>query len=239
MLPRMHSAMERVSELPRVILALDVSTEDAALRLIDELAGMKCMYKIGLEAYCAGFGAGLARTLADRGVSVFADLKLLDIPSTVARAAAAVSECRPTYLTVHAQRPALEAAVAHAGDAGILAVTLLTSVDEADLRETGHVGSLEDFVVDKAKLAASAGCAGVVCSPNEAAAVRSVVGDRLRIVTPGIRPGNVVHGDQARVAGVADAFAGGADHIVVGRAVRDAPEPRKALEDILAQAGKS
>ncbi len=219
-----------------MIVALDFPAEPEALALADGLDGLDVMFKVGLEAYSAGFGASLTSTLAGRGQPVFVDLKLLDIPATVERAAARTSECGATYLTVHAQRAALEAAVSAAGDTGILAVTLLTSADAGSLRDDGIAGSVEEHVVGRSALAAETGCAGVVCSPREAAAVRRAAGAGLKIVTPGIRPAGAGDDDQARTSGVAEAFAAGADHIVVGRPIRDAADPRKAAEEIVAQA---
>lgn len=224
------------ADLPGVIVALDFPDESEALALAERLGGLDVMFKVGLEAYSAGFGASLTRSLSGRGLPVFVDLKLLDIPATVERAAARTRECGATYLTVHAQRDALEAAVSGAGDTGILAVTLLTSVGAEELREGGTAASVEEHVVGRSALAAETGCAGVVCSPREAAAVRRAAGSGLRIVTPGIRPAGSGGDDQARTAGVAEAFAAGADHIVVGRPIRDAADPRKAAEGIVAEA---
>jgi orotidine-5'-phosphate decarboxylase len=223
----------------RLIVALDHSTAEAALRQVDALGDLVQRYKVGLELYLAA-GRAFVAELVRRDKRVFLDLKLHDIPETVRRAAAVAARQGVELLTVHAGggKAMLEAAVAGAGDTKILAVTVLTSLDLADLHADGSaVASAEELVVRRALLAHAAGCTGVVASPLEARAVRQAVGPSLLIVTPGVRFATgedaARPSDQKRVATAAAARAAGADAVVVGRPIRDAADPRLAVEYLL------
>jgi len=223
-----------IPQRERLIVALDVRTAAEARALVERIGSGAVFYKVGLELFTAGGYFELIEWLAGRGCRVFADLKLYDIPETVRRAVANVRQCGAQFLTVHAHRSILDAAVAEKGELGILAVTVLTSFDARDLADMGSSLSVEDLVLARAGAAAEAGCDGVIASGHEAAKLRAAFGSRLKIVTPGIRPTGSAVGDQKRVVDVAQAFANGADYIVVGRPVRDAADPRAAAETIQA-----
>jgi orotidine-5'-phosphate decarboxylase len=192
-------------------------------------------YKIGLEVFMSGGGFELLDWLVGRGKRVFVDLKFFDVPATVASAVRNLRNRGVTFTTVHGNQAIMEAAVAAAGDVGILAVTVLTSLDRGDLDDLGFQCDVEALVLSRARRALAAGCAGVVSSGLEAKLLRAGVDDRLIVVTPGIRPvENRPADDQKRVVGVDQAFANGADYIVVGRPIRDAADPRAAAESIQA-----
>jgi orotidine-5'-phosphate decarboxylase len=221
----------------RLIVALDVPEPGLARALADALGDLPVTLKIGLELIYAG-GLGLVRELVEEGRSIFLDAKLLDIPNTVERAAASAAALGVTFLTVHGtDAKTLGAAVRGRGSSAtrLLAITVLTSLDEADLREQGIAASAEEMVLRRARLAAAAGFDGVVASPKEAAAIRATMGDRLLIVTPGIRPAGTASADQARIATPADALRAGADYLVVGRPITAAADPRTAAQAILAE----
>lgn len=219
----------------RLIAALDTPTRADADALVERLGGVPSWIKIGLELFCAE-GPSIVADHAKAGRSVMLDLKLHDIPETVARATARVASLGAGLLTVHTSGgPAmLKAAVAAAGASmKVLAVTVLTSLDESDLAAVGATGPLPDLVAKRAQLAVAAGCGGVVASPQEAEAIRRVVPKDFLIVTPGIRPAGGDHGDQKRVMTPAAARAAGADMIVVGRPLRDAKDPAAAARAIV------
>ena len=217
----------------RLIAAIDTPSRAEADALIARLDGVPSWVKIGLELFCAE-GPGIVRDYVARGLHVMLDLKLHDIPETVARAAARGAQLGAGLLTVHAGggRAMLEAAVQGAGATRILAVTVLTSLDDADLAQIGAQGPLGELVMRRAELAAKAGCAGVVASPHEVAAVRSVARDLL-VVTPGVRPAGSAAGDQKRVMTPRQARIAGADLVVVGRPLRDAADPAAAARAIV------
>ncbi len=219
----------------RLIAAIDTPSRGEADALVAKLDGVPSWIKIGLELFCAE-GPAIVRAYTARGLAVMLDLKLHDIPETVARAAARVAELGAGLLTVHAGggRAMLEAAVKAAGQTKILAVTVLTSLDDADLAQIGAIGPVGELVMRRAELAMRAGCAGVVASPHEVAAVRSVAPDLL-VVTPGVRPAGAATGDQKRVMTPAEARAAGADLVVVGRPLRDAADPAAAARAIVAE----
>ena len=219
----------------RLIAALDTPNRAAADALVGQLDGVPSWVKIGLELFCAE-GPRIVSDYAARGLRVMLDLKLHDIPETVARAAARVAQLGAGLLTVHAAggRAMLEAAVKAAGDTKVLAITVLTSLDDADLAQIGAQGPVAELVMRRAELAAKAGCAGVVASPHEVAAVRSVARDLL-VVTPGVRPAGSAAGDQKRVMTPQQARLAGADLVVVGRPLRDAPDPAAAARAIVAE----
>ena len=220
----------------RLIAAIDTPTRDAADTLVTRLAGVPSWIKIGLELFCAE-GPGIVRDYVSRGLSIMLDLKLHDIPETVARATAQVASLGAGLLTVHAGggRAMLEAAVHHAGELRVLAVTVLTSLDDGDLAEVGAQGPVSELVKRRAELAVRAGCHGIVASPHEVRAVRALVPEGFLIVTPGVRPAGSAAGDQKRVTTPRDARAAGADLVVVGRPLRDAPDPAAAARAIAAE----
>ena len=203
---------------------------------------MPSWIKLGLELFCAEGPSVVAHHVA-RGRRVMLDLKLHDIPETVGRATARVAALGAELLTVHAagSRAMLEAAVREAGrdTLRVLAVTVLTSLDEADLALIGAQGPMRELVVRRARLAIDAGCAGVVTSPREAAAVRAIAPPGFLIVTPGVRPADATAGDQKRVMTPREARAAGADLIVVGRPLRHAPDPAAAARAIVADLAAS
>jgi orotidine-5'-phosphate decarboxylase len=222
----------------RLAVALDVPSVNDALRLIDRIGLDHITYKIGLELLYAD-GMTLARRLAAEGRSVFVDAKLLDIPNTVERATAQIADSGAAYLTLHAHdRKTVTAAVK--GRAGsslkLLGVTVLTSTSEDDLRDQGFSQSVGEMVLRRARMGVECGLDGVVAAPHELQALRSQLGNRAKLVTPGIRLAQSVDGDdQARVAGPADAITSGADMIVVGRPITKAPDPAMAARAIIAE----
>jgi orotidine-5'-phosphate decarboxylase len=222
--------MTSIPRRERLIAALDVPTAAEARQLVEKLGGAVSFYKIGLELSTSGEYYTLLDWLVKRGNRVFCDLKLHDIPETVRRAVANLRGRGVGFLTVHADRGVMEAAVKEKGDIGILAVTVLTSTSQEDLAEQGYPGRLDELVLKRARAAAEIGCAGVICSGLEVAGIKSKVGGHLLAVTPGIRPAGGDSADQKRVVDVAQAFRNGADYIVVGRPIRDAKDPARAAE---------
>jgi len=217
----------------RLIFAMDVPDADAARRLADRLGDSVQFYKLGLELCMAGGYFELLDWMVSRGKKVFVDLKFFDVPATVASAVRNLTGRGVTYATVHGNQGIMEAAAGAKGDVGILAVTVLTSLDRGDLDDLGFECDVEKLVLSRARRALEAGCDGVISSGLEARLLREGVDDKLIIVTPGIRPvENRPSDDQKRVVTVEQAFANGADHIVVGRPIRDAVDPRAAAEDI-------
>jgi orotidine-5'-phosphate decarboxylase len=222
----------------RLIVGLDVPDTDAARALVTRLGDSIGFYKIGLGLVPVG-GLGLARDLKAAGKRIFLDLKLFDIGATVTAAVRALAPVAPDFLTVHGDPHVVRAAVAGRGDAPtrILAVTVLTSLDRADLDEAMTVaGDVPGIVVERARRALAAGADGVIASPREAGRLRALpeAAGRL-VVTPGIRPAGSAAGDQKRIATPAAALAAGADHLVVGRPIWTADDPRTAAEAILAE----
>ena len=222
---------------PRLIVALDVPTVGEAEALVERLEGSVRFYKIGLELLATG-GMELARRLTGSGHSVFADWKLSDIGNTVQRATAAIAgagACR--FLTVHGEPKSMQAAVTGRGSSPLklLAVTVLTSLDDADLKEMGYALTAAELVERRVRQALDAGFDGVISSPHEAAVARRIGGPDFLVVTPGIRPTGAALGDQSRAAGPADALKNGATHLVVGRPINAAQDPRAAAEAIVAE----
>ncbi|MGW8269898.1 MAG: orotidine-5'-phosphate decarboxylase [Burkholderiales bacterium] len=223
----------------RLIVALDVPDASEARALVERLGDAVRFYKVGLELFSAGGYFELVDWLAARGCKVFADLKLYDIPETVRRAVSNLRASGASFLTVHGHRSVMEAAVREKGALKVLAVTVLTSFDARDLAELGPGASVERLVLSRARGALETGCDGVITSGLEAPKLKAEFGDRLLLVTPGIRPAaegrpsqNRPADDQKRTVDVAQAFANGADYIVVGRPVRDAADPRAAAQAI-------
>jgi len=226
--------MTDVPRRQRLIAALDVPTAAEARALAERLGDAVGFYKIGLELFTAGGYFELLQWLRGRGCGVFADLKLYDIPETVRRAVANLRSSGATFLTVHAERSILEAAAKEKGSLKVLAVTVLTSFDQRAIAEMGYAGGVEDLVMQRARVALESGCDGVIASGLEAPRIKAEFGNRLLVVTPGVRPAGAGTQDQKRVVDVAQAFANGADYIVVGRPIRDAADPRAAAEAIQA-----
>ncbi len=217
----------------RLIFAMDVPDTEQARVLANTLGDAVSFYKLGLELAMAGGYFELIEWLKRQGKKIFADIKFYDIPATVGRAVRRLSGHGVTFATVHGDRAIMEAAAKASGEIEILAVTVLTSLDDAGLRDLGYAGEVAALVLTRARHARDAGCAGVIASPLDAAMLRENLGESLKIVTPGIRPaGERSADDQKRVATVEQAFADGADHIVVGRPIRDAENPRAAAEAI-------
>ena len=227
--------MKDIPVRDRLIFALDVPDTDTARKLVRELDDAVTFYKVGLELMMSGDYFDLVEWLMARGKRVFADLKLFDIPATVGRAVRNLSGRGVDYLTVHGNQSMLEAAAAEKGDMGVLAVTVLTSLDRGDLDDLGFDCDIDELVLSRARRALEAGCDGVISSGLEAPKLRAEIDHRLVVVTPGIRPvENRPADDQSRVVDVAQAFENGADHIVVGRPIRNAASPREAAEKIQA-----
>jgi orotidine-5'-phosphate decarboxylase len=217
----------------RLIVALDLPGVDAAEAMVARLGDSVGFYKIGYQLAYAG-GLPLVRKLAQSGKKVFLDLKLHDIGNTVARGVESVSRLGATFLTVHAYPQTMKAAVEGSYGSGlkILAVTVLTSYDDSDLHAAGYRLGVSDMVEARARQAQALGLEGLVCSPEEAARLRRIVGDPMVLVTPGIRPAGVAAGDQKRMMTPGRAIAAGADYLVVGRPVMEAAEPKAAAEAI-------
>jgi orotidine-5'-phosphate decarboxylase len=225
--------MTAIPRAERLIVALDVPTPQEARALVEKLGDAARFYKVGLELFTAEGYFELLAWLNARGNKVFADLKLYDIPQTVRRAVANLRRHGATFLTVHGHRSVMEAAAREKGGMKILAVTVLTSFDQRDLEEMGSRRSVEELVLARASGAAESGCDGVISSGLEAQALKKAFGSRLLVVTPGIRPvQSKPADDQKRTVDVAQAFANGADYIVVGRPIREAPSPRIAAQEI-------
>lgn len=218
----------------RLIVALDVSSVEAAEALVARLGDAVTFYKIGYQLAFAG-GLAYAAKLTGAGKRVFLDLKLHDIGNTVARGVESIAALGATLLTVHAYPQTMKAAIEGRAGSGlkILAVTVLTSYNDDDLREAGYLLSVADLVQARARQAQRLGADGLVCSPEEAAALRTTVGRQMDLVTPGIRPAGSAIGDQKRIMTPARAISAGADYLVVGRPVLQADDPRAAAEAIV------
>jgi orotidine-5'-phosphate decarboxylase len=224
--------MTRIAREERLIVALDVPAPGEARALVERLGGAARFYKIGLELFMAGGYFELLDWLRGRGAKVFVDLKFFDVPETVRRAMAALRGRGATFATVHGNQAIMEAAAKAKGDVKVLAVTVLTSLDRGDLDDLGFSCDVERLVLSRARRAMEAGCDGVVSSGLEAAKLKAEFKDRLLVVTPGIRPVENRSDDQKRTVDVAQAFANGADYIVIGRPIREAADPRAAAEAI-------
>ena len=219
----------------RLIVGLDVPDVAEAEQVVRDLDGVVSFYKIGYQLAFAG-GLDFARELASGGTGVFLDMKLLDIDNTVAKGVESIVKMGVSMLTLHAYPKAMRAAVeaARGSELTLLGVTVLTSMDEQDLVEAGYEYDPHTLVLRRAEQALGAGMGGIVCSADEAAAVRRIVGPELAVVTPGIRPAGADHGDQKRVMTPADAIRAGASHLVVARPIVKAPDRRAAAQAILA-----
>jgi orotidine-5'-phosphate decarboxylase len=228
-------APKRIPREERLIAALDVADTEQGKALVQRLGDSVRFYKVGLELFMAGGVFEFIDWLAKRGNKVFADLKFFDIPETVAAAVRGLRNRGVTFTTVHGNQAMLEAAGEAKGEVKILAVTVLTSLDQGDLDDLGFRCDIEKLVLSRARRALEAGCDGVISSGMEAPALKRELGDRLLVVTPGIRPlENRPSDDQKRTVDVTQAFINGADYIVVGRPIRQAPDPRAAAQAIQA-----
>lgn len=226
--------MPDIDPRDRLIFALDVPSIEEAMQWVESLGDTVGFYKVGLELFTAGDGPGLVRRLKKAGKQVFVDLKLFDVPATVARAVARLAALDADFITVHGNQSMMEAAAGAKGASRVLAVTALTSLDEGDLRDLGFECDIPALVASRARRALEAGLDGVVASGREAAMLREQLDRRLLVVTPGIRPvANRTEDDQKRVLSPAQAIAAGADYLVVGRPIRDAGDPRTAAEAIV------
>ena len=231
--------MTRPATLPprdRLIFALDVPDRAAAFAWMDRLGDGVSFYKIGLELLSGGDYFTVLDELARRGKKIFADLKFHDVPATVAGAVRGLAQRPITFATVHCDsRAMLEAAAAAKGALRLLAVTVLTSNDTHDLAALGVAGEPAEVVIQRARVAQAAGIDGVVCSGADLPRLRAALGPDLLTVCPGIRPAGPSGDDQKRTVDVPTAFAQGADYIVVGRPIRNAPDPRAAADAIVQQ----
>jgi len=225
----------RLAPRERLIVALDVSSIEAAEAMVKRLGDTVTFYKIGYQLAYAG-GLPYARTLIDAGKQVFLDLKLHDIGNTVAEGVKSVSRLGASFLTVHAYPQTMKAAAqAREGGLQVLAVTVLTSYDDRDLAAAGYGAGVRATAAERAKNALEIGIDGLICSPEEAANLRTIVGSDMLLVTPGIRPAGAAMGDQKRVATPAAAIAAGADYLVIGRPVIAADNPKAAAEAIITE----
>ncbi|MGB7541142.1 MAG: orotidine-5'-phosphate decarboxylase [Burkholderiales bacterium] len=232
-MPAVESQTKTIPRAERLIVALDVPDVEAAKALVRQLGDAACFYKVGLELFMADGYFGLIEWLNRSNKKVFADLKFFDVPETVRAAVRGLRNRGVTFATVHGNQAILEAAGMDKGEVKILAVTVLTSLDQGDLDDLGFQCDVEKLVLSRARRALEAGCDGVISSGLEAPALKRELGERLLVVTPGIRPvQNRPDDDQKRTVDVAQAFANGADYIVVGRPIRQAPDPRAAAQAI-------
>ena len=215
----------------RLIFALDVSSVEEAKALVEQLGDSVMFYKLGLQIFMAGGYFELVEWLRERDKKVFVDLKFFDVPQTVKSAVIQLKNRGAHFVTVHGNDKILEAAVAHKNELKILAVTVLTSLDEGDLKDLGFKCNVEELVYSRAKRALEIGCDGVISSGLEVPRLRRGIGEQLLLVVPGIRPVANVD-DQKRTIDVKEAFLNGADYIVVGRPIKEAKDPQKAAEDI-------
>ena len=220
----------------RLIFAMDVADCGRARSLAEDLGDTVTFYKLGLELMMSGGYFELLDWMLKRGKKVFADLKFFDIPATVGSAVRQLQDRGASFVTVHGNQSIMEAAAENKGDRlKVLAVTVLTSLDRGDLDDLGFACDVGELVLSRAKRALEAGCDGVISSGLEAPKLREHAHPSLIVVTPGIRPvDNKPTGDQKRVVSVEQAFANGADYIVVGRPIRDVADPRAAAESIQA-----
>ncbi len=225
----------------RIIFALDVSGPEEAKGLVNKLESEITFFKVGLQLFLAG-GFSVVEWITSRGHKVMLDLKFYDIPRTVEMAVRQLEGRDITFTTVHGNRAIMEAAARAAGKTAILAVTVLTSLGEEEMRQMGASVSIEELVVRRAIGAKESGCRGIVCSPREASSVRKAVGPELVIVTPGIRMADraeLPNDDQVRFATPYAAILNGSDYLVVGRPIRDAKDPSLATKAIKAEISRA
>lgn len=225
--------MKNINLNERIIFALDVPNPDEAKQWVKKLDGDIKFFKVGLELFLAGWW-DIVDFIIGRGNKVMLDLKFFDIPETVHLAIQQVKDRGVTFATIHGNDAIIKAAVSDKGDVKVLAVTVLTSFDESDMRQMGLTGSVEDLVLIRGKKALSLGCDGVVSSALEAKPLRDGLGNNFLVVTPGIRPESSVPGedDQKRIATARKAIINGADHVVIGRPIRSSPDPISTIKKL-------
>jgi orotidine-5'-phosphate decarboxylase len=213
----------------RIIFALDVETVAEARKWVERLESLIAFYKVGLQLFLAG-GFPVVEWILNRNLEVMLDLKFFDVPQTVSSAVKQLNGRGITYATVHGNDAILEAAARSKEDVRILAVTVLTSLDQGDLKQLGFQCSPEELVLSRARRALELGCDGVVSSGLEAPKIRHELGERLFVVVPGVRPVQNRPDDQKRIVDVTSAFLSGADHIVVGRPIKQAEDPAGLIQ---------
>lgn len=219
----------------RLIMALDVASIPEAQALVEELGDAVIFYKVGMELFMSGDYFGFIDWLKANNKKVFVDLKFFDIPATVGRAIKALSSKGVDLATIHGNDSIMEAAAQAKGDLKVLAVTALTSLDRGDLDDLGFQCDVKELVLSRAKRALQIGCDGIVSSGLEVSMIREQLGQKLLVITPGIRPvDNREDDDQKRAVSVEQAIQNGADYIVVGRPIRDAAD-RKAMAEKIQQ----
>jgi orotidine-5'-phosphate decarboxylase len=225
------------SSEPRIIVALDYDNSNSALSLADQLNPNQCRLKVGKELFVAA-GPQLVKSLSDRGFDVFLDLKFHDIPNTVAKAVSAAADLGVWMTNVHASggtrmmTAAREAVENHGGDMLLIAVTVLTSMDDSDLQEVGVNSAASDQVLALAKLTKQSGLDGVVCSAQEATHLKQQLGQDFKLITPGIRLTDSASDDQRRIVSPAQAIEQGSDYLVIGRPITQAENPMQMLQKI-------
>lgn len=221
---------------PRLIVALDVPSADEALSLVSRLDDSVSFYKVGMELY-ASAGMGFVRELLSGGKQIFLDMKYYDIGETVKRTVAVVAKAGVHLLTLHGSGAVIRAAAEGRGEAPLklLGVTVLTSLDDSDIRAEGYSLSVSELVELRVREARKAGADGLICSPLEVARVRELAGPSALLVTPGVRSAGADTGDQKRVATPADALRNGATHLVLGRQITRAADPKAAIQQVLAE----
>lgn len=231
---RVQSSPHAPSARERLVLPLDVTDLATARTWIDQLAGQVGVFKVGLELFTAA-GPDAVRAVHDAGAACFLDLKLHDIPATMAKATASAARLGVRFLTVHgvAGPSALRAVTAEAGDTTLLAVTVLTSMDDDELESVGLAGPADSAVLRLGTLSVQAGVGGLVCSPLEVAMLRRHLGTGPTLMVPGVRPAGAAVGDQKRIATPGSAIEAGADFLVVGRPIRDAADPVAAARAVV------
>ena len=220
----------------RLIFAMDVSSPEEAKALVEQLGDSVIFYKLGLQIFMAGGYYDLILWLREKGKKVFVDLKFFDVPETVKSAVSQLKDRGVYFASVHGNEEMLKAAIQEKNGLKILAVTVLTSLDDADLRDLGFKCDVKTLVLSRAERALKIGCDGVISSGLEATELRKNYGNNFLIVSPGIRPlENRTQDDQKRIVTVKEAFLQGADYIVVGRPIRNAPDPKAKAEEIQQQ----
>jgi orotidine-5'-phosphate decarboxylase len=230
-------AVKNIPLNERIIFALDFSDPKEAARWVEKLDSHVKFFKVGLQLFLAGWWPVIDH-IRGRGNKVMVDLKFFDIPETVHLAMRQLKDKGATFATVHGNQPIIEAAVAAKNDIKVLAVTVLTSFDESDMREMGFIGSVQDLVLIRSRKALRLGCDGIVSSAREAKALRDEFGSNFLVVTPGIRPGlnrDVEKDDQKRIATARQAILNGADHVVVGRPISTSPDPLYTISTLQAE----
>jgi len=233
--------MTHVNAKERLIVALDLEDVEKATQMVHTLDGVAEFYKIGLTLQLAPGVEDLIRAVIQSGKRVFLDYKYYDIAATLTKAVARAVELRVSFLTIHGAKQTIQGAVKGRGssDLKLFAVTVLTNMDQGDITELGYSQhTVEQLVLHRAKMALLGGCDGVVASGREAAAIKAL-GPKLLVITPGIRPDGYPEDDQKRKTTPADAISAGADYLVVGRPITDAPDPRRAAAEIIDQMQKA